>query len=431
MNNLTKNNIALSINSGSLWVKSNIAVVLVLTTLVLTVSKSLFSIPVSLMALMGLYRFLKSPKAILNDKAVRAVCLLFLCAWLPMLASMTDAVNPGRSLETVVPYLRFLFMSIYLLQELNDIKRIKAIVFGTVCILTFWCVDVLIQLLFRANLFGYPYESGQATGMFYPRNILGHLSAVLAPLCFEWIRTRYQRHKWLICLLLPLFMAPLLSGRRAAWMMMGISAVVYLFYLLRQNINRNRLLGGIAVVITMIALSSFFAFKANPDLMHRASMTADLLSLDFERTDVALSRRLSLWEPSTRIIQDHWINGIGPRGYRDLLPEYTSVDSYWHGLGTTHPHMLILEIVAETGFIGFVGIIFWVWLLLRFIRSKLMMTDIFPWTLALFVAVMPLNMHIAFYGSYWSTVIWWLVAILFASVNIQSKEIPRRENPNH
>ncbi len=430
MNNLIKKDIAVSLNSGGLWIKSNIAVVLVLTTLALSVSKSLFSIPVSLMALMGLSRILKSPKAILDDTAVRAVCLLFLCIWLPMLISMTDAVNPGRSIETVFPYLRFLFMSIYLVHEL-DVRKIRAIVLGTVCILTFWCVDVVIQLVFRANLFGYPYESGQATGMFYPRNILGHLSAVLAPLCFEWIRTRYQRHKWLICLLLPLFMAPLLSGRRAAWVMMGVSAVVYLFYLIRQNTNRNRLLGGIAVVITMIALSSLFAFKANPDLMRRANMTTDLLSFDFERTDVALSRRLSLWKPSTRIIQDHWINGIGPRGYRDLLPEYTSVDSYWHGLGTTHPHMLILEIVAETGIIGFVGIIFWVWLLLRFIRSKLLVTDIFPWVLALFVAVLPLNVHISFYGSYWATVVWWLVAILFASVNIQSKEIPQRENPNH
>ena len=68
------------------------------------------------MAIIGLYRFATNTKAMLDIPLYKAFVILFLCLWVPMLISLPDAVNPGRSAQTVFPYLRFLFFGTYITQ---------------------------------------------------------------------------------------------------------------------------------------------------------------------------------------------------------------------------------------------------------------------------------------------------------------------------
>ena len=187
--------------------------------------------------------------------------------------------------------------------------------------------------------------------------------------------------------------------------------VIYLVCLFRQNLAHSRLLVGVALVITMVALTTIFTFKTSSGLMRRINITFDLLSDNIETTDNAASKRLSLWQPATRIIHGHWINGVGPRCYCNLITECTNIENYLT--------MFVLGILTETGIIGFNRmILFWGWSLFVFTRSELILPDVLPWALALLVTALPFNTHIAFYGSFWSTVIWWLLAILISAANI-------------
>jgi hypothetical protein len=72
---------------------------------------------------------------------------------------------------------------------------------------------------------------------------------------------------------------------------------------------------------------------------------------------------------------------------------------------------MLLEIAAEAGAFGVVGIgLFW-WLFLRRGMAALRAgCSSLPWILCAGVAWLPLNAHLAFYGSYWSSVLWWLLA---------------------
>ena len=139
------------------WAKSNLAYLLIVATLFLFISKALYNIPVGIMALIGLFRLIKSPKQFWQDPAVRIYILLFLCLWLPLLISYIDAVNPTRSARTVFPYLRFLFMGIYVIPELRSREMLDRLNTTILCIVTFWCVDAVIQFVFNVDLFGNPY----------------------------------------------------------------------------------------------------------------------------------------------------------------------------------------------------------------------------------------------------------------------------------
>jgi hypothetical protein len=76
---------------------------------------------------------------------------------------------------------------------------------------------------------------------------------------------------------------------------------------------------------------------------------------------------------------------------------------------------LLLEVLVETGVIGLAGLLLFVLLLYRFVRRKGLGLALFPWLLALLTAAFPFNTHMAFYGSYWSSVFWWLLVLTIAT----------------
>lgn len=397
------------------WSRDNLALALLFLTAFLFISKSLYNVPVAIMALIGFYRCIISPKAVWADLHTRFFIVLFLLLWLPLLISLVDAVNPSRSAKTVFPYLRFLFMGIYILQEARRIDLWEKLRLAVFCLLAFWCVDAVIQYIFKADLFGYPYEAGHITGMFYPRNTISHVTAALSPLYFEFIREKGRKIKWLWLLLIPLFMVILLSGRRSAWIMLLVSMAGYLFYLFRRELvdrgmKKLLLLSGIMLVITVC-----ITVAVNQPLQNRIQETMQLFSGDYEQIDVATARRLPIWEAALSMIRSNWLNGIGPRGYRYAYSDYTDEDDYWVKLSMspTHPHQMYLEILVETGIIGLIGFLAAAYLFTSLLMKEDLIMYVLPALLCLITAIFPLNTHLAFYGSYWSSFFWWLLLIIF------------------
>ena len=92
---------------------------MILLVIIGFVSKSLYNVPFSLMALLGLYRAIKAPARLWADPFQRHYIWLFLCLWLPLLCSLPEAANSARAAQTVFPYLRFLFAGLFIIQELS------------------------------------------------------------------------------------------------------------------------------------------------------------------------------------------------------------------------------------------------------------------------------------------------------------------------
>ncbi len=406
-----------------IWLRVNQASVLLVLTLILFTSKSLYNLPVVIMAIIGIARCIKSPRVLFLDPTIRIYSCLFLALWVPLLFSLPDAVNFSHSARTVFPYLRFLFMGIYILDERNRIALFPLLRQVTFWVTLFWSVDGVFQYLIGYNLFGFPHEEGHITGMFYPDNTITHILAALSPLYFDSIRRYSSKYPLAWLLILPLFAVVLLGGRRAAWIMLAISIIGYLYFLFRYtdiwDRSRYYLLVTALSCISLLALLIY----TNHSLQNRILTTAGLFSMDYELTDQATARRLPIWETSLEIIRNHWINGIGPRGFRHVYPQYSTEDNYFHNTGTTHPHQLLLEVVAETGILGLIGLLGFIYIFYKNFLANTLSHKAYPAVLCVLIIMFPLSSSLAFYGSYWSSVVWWFLVYAFLSVADDSQKI--------
>jgi O-antigen ligase len=398
-----------------LWLKDNLAIALVLLTFLLFTSKSLYNYPIGMMAMLGLFRLITNPRLILTNRTIQIFVALFLCLWLPMLIALIDAVNLDHALHTVLPYARFLFLGIYLISEIKTISEQKVLLLGMFFLVAFWCIDAVVQALFSINLFGYPYEDRHITGMFYPKNTIAHICAGLSPLYFEMIRQTYKQYKPVLLLLIPLFVVILISGRRATWIMLALSASGYLFYFIRMKSDFDVSSKHLLFIALIIAAIMGTIVATHEPINRRVMVTLGLFSGDYEAMDKATAKRLPLWKTAIFMAKENWINGVGPRGFRHAYAEFTSDNDYWSNTGQTHPHQIILEIATESGMIGLLGLFIFLFLFYRFVSKTNVKPPLFPWAWAVIIVIFPINTHMAFYGSYWSSFFWLLLVLCFVA----------------
>ena len=404
-------------------IKIHWSLLLILSTAFLFATKNSYNVPMSIMAVTGLYRLIKH-RELRAMPEIRFIHILFFSLWLPMLFSLTDAVNLPHSLEATLRYLGYLFVAYFIVYETKNKHLHNKIILGLGIIISFWCLDALLQFFVGMNLLGYPLNNGLVDGLFSPKGTLGHVLAILSPIYFEIIRRYHARHRYLWLLLLILFCVVLLGGKRAAWIMLlsscGIYSI-YLFYLYRLSALKIFLVGIPVVILTLGLLVTQY----HP-LNTRVNDTLGLFSEDYEQINQSTSMRLPIWQTGIKIYVDHQINGIGPRGFRYAYASYADADDFFlvdGRSGTTHPHLTLLEILVETGSLGLLGyLIFWLYLMrLIFQLTRENRAYHLPWLFSIVVAVLPYNAGSAFYASYWSSIIWLIIPLaacfIFSSEN--------------
>lgn len=413
-----------NLSSVPVWFAQNWRWLLVLSCLPLFAHKTAFNLPFGIMMVAGIIAAVRRPRALWDDSAVRILSAIFLCFEIPMLLSLFDAVDFGRATETAAIDFRFWFAGIFIIETLRNPLARARLLAGAGVVLAYWSVDGMVQYVLGRNLFGFGYNGTQLCGVFCPKLRLGTVTATMLPLLLEWVRRYGARYRWLVLLVPAALAIILLSGSRTAWVMLATALGAYGFYLFFVVPRRWRmvLIGGIAA---SVALATALAFMHAP-LRDRLAQTAGLFG-DYEAANKATSMRLPLWRTGWRMFQDHWINGVGPRGYRYVYEDYAPDNNYWilrmeetgQEYPQTHPHSQLLEVAAETGAIGLAGLLLMWVVMIKGLRnvSPIARSQVMPWVLASLVAWSPLNVHMALYGSYWSSVAWWVLLVAIAMMS--------------
>jgi O-antigen ligase len=169
----------------------------------------------------------------------------------------------------------------------------------------------------------------------------------------------------------------------------------------------------------------------NQPTNERFKVTLGLFSFDYALINKATASRLPIWETAYSIFREHPINGIGPRGFRFIYHDYSKSDDIYiiskstrlnylfsKNLPPTHPHLLLLEILVETGVIGLVGFLSLFYFLIKSRKKIKNISYEFVFLIPVLVSLFPFNSHMAFYGSIWSSMIWLLMAIYFSSLRL-------------
>ena len=117
------------------------------------------------------------------------------------------------------------------------------------------------------------------------------------------------------------------------------------------------------------------------------------------------------WESAWSGFTDHWINGVGIRGWGSMVVSMESitvlpVSERWH------PHMYALEVAVDTGVPGLIGYgLFFIFLGRRLFdaRSEVALTS-----LVVILALFPLNSSVSFYSYFNGNILFLTLALLIA-----------------
>lgn len=374
-----------------------------------------FNVPVVAMAVAGAVLLARRGRALARDPALRFCSVLFLCMWVPMLLSLPDAVYPPRALSTTLEFPRFGLMAVFVAAVLAAEEKRRRLLAVTLGLLAFWTLDGCLQFAVGRDLFGDPLVNGSVTGVFYPDLRIGHVLSVMSPIGFEAVRRLAARRRAAWLLLLPLLVVIVGTGNRNSWALLALSVLVWFpaaAWMAGWRIPARRAAAGLALALAVIAAGVGLSTR----VQHRLEQTAALLEFSRAGFEEATGHRLAIWEPAWRMFEAHWLNGIGPRGFRYVFADYARPDNFWlqEGReGQTHPHQTLLEFAAETGVPGLAGFAaFYALVLARLRRAGADgARQAFAWLLAVALAMFPLSMHHAFYSTFWSSFTWWLLVV--------------------
>lgn len=372
--------------------------------------------PLLLMALLGIRQAWLQRAELLHRPGCRLILALFACFWLPAMLASLDATNPAKSWGTTAGLVRFLPAGLWVALVV-DRAQLRWILRAVAALVLLWAGDALIQAAVGFNLLGMPRSDERLNGIFGATNIkLGPVLAVLSPFPLELAR-RSGRSGLLAAAFFLLTAAIVLIGTRSAWITYALVLCCYGMLYVRAGGSWGRTL---AVMLAFVAAFGVLSYQSSDALRDRIDRSLLVLEGDTAALDMALSMRLPIWAAALRMGSDHWINGVGVRGFRYAYPDYAHAGDPWldpaAGTGAYHAHQLVLEIWTETGLLGLLA-----WLTGLLLAGRAWWRTgaagrrrALPFVVALAAMQFPLNTHLAFYSTFWSIVFWWLV-MLFAA----------------
>lgn len=353
----------------------------------------------------------------------RYFTLAFGFIWIPMLLALPDAFAFEKSLKTTLLYLRFYLAGLFIVWVLRDHLRQELFIKLTALLISFWAFDALLQYLTGYNILGFEPLNNRLTGIFSRAGYgLGPYLAILGIMVMFYLANPYYKvspKQFLLMLSLSalLFVVVILTGVRSSWFMLTIGFSVYFLTLFYFSNKKTKTIIISLFFSGLILLWSMYQFNAS--VHSRINQTLLLFEADEALIDKALSHRLDIWKVSLDVIEDHYVNGIGARGYRYIFSSYAGSENFYIQKDKipAHPHGILPEIMTETGVIGIVGYM----LLLYFLyyawrqagdRKK----RAYPLAVVVLIITFPLNVHWAVYSSAWGQVFIYLIALYIAYV---------------
>jgi O-antigen ligase len=361
--------------------------------------------------------------------AARFVLPLFLCYWIPMVLSSFDSAVPQKSWMQSAAALRFLAAALALSVLLQAPSARERMLRWSAWLLLFWACDAFVQLFFGRDLFGIPMHPDRLNALFYDRyQLFGPTLAFLSPLVLEHARRRWRPWAWELTFAV-LLGAVLVAGMRAGWLAMALVFATYMILMLRhENRELRRAVLTIPALAVVVLVAAFFA---SPLLQERLDVTR-AFTFGSERAagpaaehavDQSAMERIPIFRAALLMYRDHPVNGVGVRAYPYnyidyALPGDVHVAKSDGRYAASHAHNIVLEVMADTGTIGLAGLVLVFVFALRHRRRTTPgeRRDGFPFALAVFLIVFPLNSHFAIYGTYTSSLIWFLVGLWSASL---------------
>ena len=292
--------------------------------------------------------FLNKDYTYFKNKFFLFFFIFFIYLFINSLIKFYDYNNIRSSLG----YIRFGIFSLGVAYFIEKEKRLLKWVFSIflICFLIL-IIDGYTQYFFKENIIGTPVDiqSGRIRFLFNDEYILGSFLSRLFPIFLGISFIIFKNKKKLIIPISILFVFVevliFLSGERAAFFYNTLAAIFIIIMI--NNFKKIRL-------ITL--LSSFaviFLISTYDDTAKKRvwDQTIDQFGFNSPKINIFSPIHQSHYLSAYRMFQDNKLMGVGIRNYRNFCHNPKYITHYYSC--TTHPHNTYVQLLAETGFIGF------------------------------------------------------------------------------
>ena len=305
--------------------------------------------------------------------------ILILFCFLNIILSLLSE-NILFSLEASLFYIRFIFFSIFSYFLISKDKKIldKFLI----CILISFTIVItfaLIEFLFTKLNIYIDSNREQISGIFGKEQILGSYISRNLPILFYLILLNKNNRLLLFFSLIILFFSQIsvfLSGERTAFVLLIMQMILILLTL--KNFKRTRIIIFLSSILFFVVFS-FFVPEIKQRIIYKTLNATGLGSL-FSNSELYQNKKIYIFSidhhnhyiSSYRMFLDKPLLGHGPKMFRVKceLEEYNPTGC------STHPHNIYLQLLAETGMIGFL-IIFYFFIATSYVLFKNTLVNFF------------------------------------------------------
>ena len=322
------------------------------------------------------------------------------------------STDPFISFKKTIFFFRFWIfaLAVWYIFNIKKEELCKYLIISFTLIFIILIIDGYYQFIFKENILGWKVYGSRVSSLFKDELILGSYLSRLLPIYFALlIYTNFEKKISAYILFFLIFVGietlTFLSGERVAFFYINASTLMLI--LTMRNYKLFRFFTVITSIVVIVLLINIYP-KSTDRIINK---TISQLGFEQKKTDSNNNEKdtsttsseskqkkyiFSLehqnhYISSFRMFKDNMISGIGPRMFRYTcgLKKY----NIWEGC-STHPHNTYVQLLTETGLIGFifglfVFLIIFISILkhfiLKFYKKKILFND---FQLALISAIM-------------------------------------------
>lgn len=289
----------------------------------------------------------------------------FLLFWIYLLLNILLFNFNIDSLGTAFVYIRYGIFVVAIITLLNTDDRFIQYFFYCIFIcFTVLIIDGFYQYFTGSNILGFKTLSKyRISSLFYDKMILGSYLSRLWPVFFGLSILIFKQKNKLFYVLVLIFILSevliFLSGDRTAFFYINLSA--FFVILFSQNLLKLRLftlISSIFIIIIISFINPIAKERVFDQTLSGMNLTKEnKIQNNDEQAYIFTKGYHQIYTSAFRMFLNNKVLGVGIKNFRNVCsdPKY-----YVNGKDacSTHPHNTYIQILAETGIIGFLFLMF-------------------------------------------------------------------------